>query len=91
MADVQPGILALPPRLARYLSFVVAPGADPRVALRALCDAADGERTVVGLGELLARALGGSIEGLRTFPPSCRAGLRGAVDPGRAVVLAARR
>jgi putative iron-dependent peroxidase len=69
MADVQPGILAPPPRLARYLFFVVAPAADPRSALRALRDAADGDRTVVGLGESLVRALGGMIEGLGTFPP----------------------
>lgn len=74
MADVQPGILAPIPRLARYLFFALAPGADPCTALHALCDAADGDKAVVGLGESLVLALGRRIEGLGTFPRYAGAG-----------------
>ena len=65
--DVQPGILALIPRAARYLTFTLKEDAQPGAALRALAKAADGEACVVGLGEPLLRALGRTIEGLRPF------------------------
>lgn len=68
MTDVQPGILASVPPLARYVFFVRTPGADSRAALRELSGLADGSRTVVGLGRSLVLALGGDIEGLKTFP-----------------------
>jgi len=69
MADVQTGILAGVPRLARYLVFSLVPGEDPREGLRSLCEIADGDSTVVGLGKSLVAALGGDIPGLRTFAP----------------------
>ncbi|MCX7166452.1 MAG: Dyp-type peroxidase [Rhodocyclales bacterium] len=74
MTEVQPGILAAVPRLARYLFFVLRPEADVRSALRKLADLADGDRTVVGLGRSLTLALGHEIEGLATFP--CHPGAR---------------
>jgi putative iron-dependent peroxidase len=74
MSDVQPGILAAVPAAGRYLSFSALPQADPRAALRALRELADGQRMVVGLGKSLVRALGCSIPGLHSFA--------GAVGPG---------
>lgn len=68
MTDIQPGILAPVPRLARYLFLVATPEADIGAALRALRDRADGEWTVVGLGRSLVLALGHEIEGLVSFP-----------------------
>ena len=74
MSDIQTGILAPLPALGRYLSFSAGPQGDPRAALRALGELADGQRVVVGLGESLLRALGRDIPGLRSFA--------GAVGPG---------
>jgi porphyrinogen peroxidase len=74
MDNVQPGILAPVPSLARYLFFTIAPGADPRGALRSLRGMADGDATVVGLGRSLVLALGRDIEGLATFPAYAGAG-----------------
>ena len=68
MNTIQSGILAPVPRLARYLGFSLQPGADPHQAVKDLRELADGELTVVGLGESLVRALGGSIKGLHSFP-----------------------
>ena len=56
------------PPLARYLTFSLKPGANPRAPLRELRAMADGERVVVGIGESLALALDRNIEGLRAFP-----------------------
>lgn len=64
----QPAILLPVPRNARYLAYTLIPGADPRTALCALCDQADGNNIVAGLGLSLVSALGKNIEGLRTFP-----------------------
>lgn len=74
MREVQPGILAALPALGRYLSFSAQPQGDPRAALRALSELADGQRMVVGLGESLVRTLGRDIAGLHGFA--------GAVGPG---------
>ncbi len=82
MSDVQPGILSDVPPLARYFFSELLPDADPRDALRALRDLADGDRTVVGLGESLVRALGGEVEGLRTFPSYAGAGFDIPSTPG---------
>jgi putative iron-dependent peroxidase len=71
----QPGILLPIPPLARYLTFSLRPGANPRGALRQLIAMADGERVVAGIGESLALALGRGIEGLRAFPSCAGAGL----------------
>ena len=68
MSHYQPGILLPIPAHARYLTFLLRPGRDPRAALRALRDVADGRDTVTGVGESLAQALGTGVEGLRGFP-----------------------
>jgi len=71
----QPGILAPIPQHARHLTFSLEPGASPRRALSELSRLADGERTVAGIGESLALALGRNIEGLRAFPAHSGGGL----------------
>jgi putative iron-dependent peroxidase len=68
MKNAQPGILAPIPHHARYLTFSLKQGAQPREAVRTLAAAADGEACVVGLGALLLFALQKEIEGLRPFP-----------------------
>jgi len=65
---VQPGVLAPAPPLARYLTFTLRPRGEPRRALLALSEIADGAKCVVGIGESLLRALGCRIEGMRPFP-----------------------
>lgn len=75
MSTSQPGILAPIPRHARHLTFSLEPGASPRRALSELSRLADGERTVAGIGESLALALGRNIEGLRAFPAHSGGGL----------------
>lgn len=81
MTEVQPGILAAVPRHARYVFFVLAPGADISAALGALSGLADGERIVVGLGRSLVLALGREIEGLTTFPHNSEGRLEVAATP----------
>jgi putative iron-dependent peroxidase len=68
MRSFQPGILTPIPRQARYLTFSLKQGAQPREGIKALAKAADGETCVVGLGALLLFALEKEIEGLRPFP-----------------------
>jgi hypothetical protein len=68
MATPQPGILLPIPPLARYLTFSLQPGVNPRGALQKLAALADGKQLVAGIGESLAFALGRRIEGLRAFP-----------------------
>ena len=75
MNNVQRGILAPVPKLARYLSFSLKAGAKPRRGLRGLVELADGESVVVGLGQPLVRVLGGEIDGLRVFPTQFGCGL----------------
>jgi len=64
----QPGILAPLTRAARYLTFDLRHGTDPRDALRRLAALCDSDAIVVGIGASLVAALGRSIEGLRPFP-----------------------
>lgn len=64
----QPAILQAIPQQARYISYTLTPGANPRAALRALCAQVDGDRTVAGLGLSLVTALGKNIGELRSFP-----------------------
>ena len=64
----QPSILAPPPACGQSLVFRPALEADPRPALRRLRDGFDPAAGVVGIGEPLARGLGRTIPGLRTFP-----------------------
>ena len=68
MKYAQPGILAPIPRQARYLTFALKQGSQPREPLKALASAADGRACVVGLGGLLLFALQKEIPGLRPFP-----------------------
>ena len=66
----QPGILAAPPAMARYLTFSLASGAARGVigeVLQRLADLADGERMVVGLGHDTVAALGRMVPGLAPF------------------------
>lgn len=74
MNDCQRGILLPIPPLARYLTFSLKPGVNPRGPLRELRDVADGERVVAGIGESLALALDRNIEGLHAFPSCTGAG-----------------
>jgi porphyrinogen peroxidase len=82
MSNVQPGILASVPRLARYLVFSLAPSSDPRDALTRLSDTTDGEKTVVGIGQSVVLALGKSLEGLSVFPAYSGAGFDVPSTPG---------
>ena len=68
MRNLQEGILAPVPRIARHLFFDLKQTSAAGDALRRLSKAADGEGVVTGLGEPLLRALGRSIDGLREFP-----------------------
>jgi putative iron-dependent peroxidase len=73
--NVQPGILAPPPRLARFLTFSLKSGAAARQSLQALRENADGNKVVVGVGYPLVLALERHIDGLRTFPSYFGSGL----------------
>ena len=75
MTPVQPGILAPVPRLARYLTFEVAPGGDVRGALGRLVACVDPMVTVVGVGRSIVLALGRDVPGLRDFPARAAAGI----------------
>ena len=68
MSRFQAGILADVPGQARYLSFSMLPGTDPRNALKALSGFADGKNIVVGIGASMARFLGVDLPGLKFFP-----------------------
>jgi putative iron-dependent peroxidase len=81
MKAVQPGVLAPVPPLARYLTFVLKSRVEPRRALPALSDIADGEKCVVGIGESLLRALGSGIAGMRPFPSFAGAGFEVPATP----------
>ncbi len=75
MSNVQPGILAPVPDLARYLSFSLKAGAKLGNALRSLVEIADGDFVVVGIGQPVAVALGQRIAGLHIFPTGFGSGL----------------
>jgi len=75
MKNVQPGILAPVPKLARYLSFSLKAGAKLGNALRSLIGIADGDQVVVGIGQPTAVAFGRRIRGLRIFPTDFGPGL----------------
>ena len=75
MVIMQPGILAPLPKAAWYVEFAIHDIAGlPRV-IKTLQTLVDGERTVVGLGVPLFRALGKDIPGLRVFPTQFGSGL----------------
>jgi putative iron-dependent peroxidase len=79
MSTPQSGILAAPPRAARYLTFSMAGGLPDarllRQTLRRLAGAIDGDSAVIGLGASVVGALGATIPGLAVFPPFSCAGL----------------
>ena len=68
MANSQSGILAPIPPLARYVTYNLLPGTNPRKTLAALSAHSDGNKTVAGLGFSLVSALQCGIDELRTFP-----------------------
>ncbi len=68
MSNVQPGILAPVPPLARYLTFTLGFDAEPGEALARLAVAVDGGETVVGIGLTTVVGMGRAVPGLRAFP-----------------------
>jgi len=71
LLPAQPGTLQPIPTQARYLSCQLHVGASSQAiqaVLRELATFADGEATVVGLGDSLVRALGAQVPGLKSFP-----------------------
>jgi hypothetical protein len=58
---VQQGVLAPVPAQARYLTFMLNAGADPRRTLNALAAIADGVTCVVGIGRSTVSACGSDI------------------------------
>jgi putative iron-dependent peroxidase len=75
MTHAQPGILAPTPKLARYLTFSLKPGAQRQNALSQLAALTDGDALVVGIGQPTVVALNRRIDGLRIFPTNFGAGL----------------
>jgi len=71
----QPAILQPVPQQARYVTYTLIPGADPRAALRALGKQVDGDKVLAGLGQSLVSALGKNIAGLRPFPQQAAHGI----------------
>ncbi|MBD3669451.1 MAG: Dyp-type peroxidase [Gammaproteobacteria bacterium] len=69
MNNVQSGILAGVPKHSRTLMFTLEPEcADMAGALKAVLDVVDGEKTVLGIGHSMVKALGKVVPGLRSFP-----------------------
>jgi porphyrinogen peroxidase len=67
----QDGISSPVPKAAHYLFLSREPGVSSvqtKAALKKLVHAIDGASTVIGFSAVLMKALGHSIEGLRTFP-----------------------
>jgi porphyrinogen peroxidase len=77
----QPGILAPLPNHARYLTFSLGDARQIKTALAALRELADGEHTVVGVGQTLADVLGVRIDGLKSCPPTTAPGLSIEIAP----------
>ena len=67
MRNIQPGILAPIPPLARYLGFSLCADVEPSRFLQSLHDAVDVDEAVIGIGPSLVQALGKNIDGLRNF------------------------
>jgi putative iron-dependent peroxidase len=57
-----------PPACGRFLTFGLTPAADPKQWLARVREVRCDEGLVIGLGEPLVRAAGGSVPGLRPFP-----------------------
>jgi putative iron-dependent peroxidase len=75
MAQRQPGILADVPRVSRYLSFQLRPGADVRPALGRVEARPMDAGAVVGLGPALVASLDRGIEARREFPSLVEPGI----------------
>ncbi len=75
MNNIQAGILAPVPRLARYLSFSLRTEPSPAHCLQSLNDSVDVSEAVIGLGASLVQALGKDIAGLHNFPGHSGPGL----------------
>lgn len=82
MTISQPGIFAPVPAAARYLTFSLRPGEDPRPSFAALGQLAVDESAVFGIGASVAAALGKKIDGLRTFPEHAGVGVEVPSTPG---------
>ncbi len=87
----QPGILAVVPRAARYMTFSLVRAKHAKGVLSALSVLSDGEEVVVGVSAQCAQQLGASIVGLRPFPRFADAKVKIPATPGGAVVLDTRR
>ncbi|MCX9156466.1 Dyp-type peroxidase [Niveibacterium sp. 24ML] len=81
MRTAQPGILAPLPPVARYLSYTLRAGADPRSTLQALAIACSGPDTVVGIGASLVAALNAQVPGLNAYPAFAAPGLESPSTP----------
>ena len=81
MITPQTGILAPLPKHARYLTFSLGDARQTKAALAALREIADGESTVVGVGQSLADVLGVRIDGLKSCPPTTAPGLSIEIAP----------
>ncbi len=68
MHNIQAGILADVPPLARYLVFSLKTEIKPDSSLQSLAGNVYGDSVVIGLGSSLLKRLGKSIDGLKSFP-----------------------
>jgi len=75
MKNIQAGMLAPVPGLARYLTFSLKPDTDPAGALKQLSGVVDGDHVVIGLGLPLVLAMDGHIPELRNFPNAVGPGI----------------
>jgi len=75
MNQVQPGILAPAPTVARFLTFSLRAGIKAKKTLQQLVELSDGDSIVVGIGLPTVVALEKRIDGLRPFPTSFGPGL----------------
>ena len=81
MTKAQAGILAPLPPQARYLSFNLREPARLGEALKHLRDLADGDNTVVGIGQAVSKALSADIAGLKSAPLLTAPGLTMTLAP----------
>ena len=81
MRTLQPAVLAPVPAVARYLTFSLQSGENPRRSLAALAALADVENCVVGIGDSVLRALNRPVVGMRAFPSCAGAGFEVPATP----------
>lgn len=68
MSNIQSGILADVPKLARYLIFSLKAESNPADSLKSLIKNDFSATAVIGLGDSLIKVLGKRIDGLKVFP-----------------------